>query len=153
MKYIAHRGLITGPNPELENLPYHIEAVLEQGYDCEIDLWVRDNLLWLGHDLPQFQIGHEFLLQQGLWIHCKNFEALDYCQHYPQLNYFWHDADAYTLTSWGYIWAYPGQPTGNKSVQVCPEMIDRDLGNINWSAYAVCSDWILKLQDQRPKSL
>lgn len=154
MIYIAHRGLVDGPDTEKENHPEQIQFALNQGFDCEIDLRVIADKLMLGHDNPQYHVGQSFLYKPGLWIHCKNYPALIWCSRQGRLNYFWHDTDAYTLTSLGFIWAYPGQPTGKGyTVQVMPEISDPTLKNIEWSNYAVCSDYILKIQAQKPKSL
>jgi hypothetical protein len=149
MKLIAHRGLINGPNRSLENQPQQIRSSLALGYDCEIDLWVFDGRLYLGHDGPQYNITREFLDQPGLWIHAKHIDALDWLLG-KDLNYFWHQEDHYTLTSKHYIWAYPGYPVTQRSVQVMPETADSTLNNLDWHCHAICSDWILKIQAQRP---
>lgn len=149
MIYIAHRGLINGPDHSLENSPDQIVKMLDQGYDCEIDLWRLDNQLYLGHDGAQYRVFEEFLGQPGLWIHAKNLDALDWLTG-TDLNYFWHQTDQYTLTSHGYIWAYPGCPTSAHSVQVMPETADPTLQNINRLCHAVCSDYITAIQAQRP---
>lgn len=147
MKIIAHRGLLKGPNKNLENQPHQIQTVLDRGYDCEIDLWVFDDRLYLGHDGPQFNITEQFLKQPGLWIHCKNLSALAYCQNDIKLNYFWHENDAYTLTSKGFIWAYPGKPLNEFSVMVLPEWEDATLQNVKEAkCYAVCTDFVLMLK-------
>lgn len=154
MKFIAHRGLIDGPYPSIENSPHQIKSTLKSGFDCEIDLRVVDGKFMLGHDEPQYQVDEEFLYMPGLWIHCKNYEALVWCSQRGRLNYFWHDTDAYTLTGHGVIWAYPGQSVDLKNtVQVMPEMADPSLQNVVWTAYGVCSDYVLKLQAQCPKLL
>ena len=149
MKLIAHRGLINGPNRSLENQPQQIRSSLAAGYDCEIDLWVFDSRLYLGHDGPQYNITRDFLDQPGLWIHAKHIDALDWLLD-TDLNYFWHQEDHYTLTSKNYIWAYPGYPVTARSVQVMPETADPTLNNLDWNCHAICSDWILKIQAQRP---
>lgn len=147
MKIIAHRGLLKGPNKNLENQPHQIQTVLDLGYDCEIDLWVFDDRLYLGHDGPQFNITEQFLKQPGLWIHCKNLSALAYCQNDIKLNYFWHENDTYTLTSKGFIWAYPGKPLTEFSVMVLPEWEDATLQNVREAeCYAVCTDFVLMLK-------
>ena len=148
MKLIAHRGLISGPNKNLENLPAQIRSSLDKGYDCEIDLWVFEDRFYLGHDGPQYNITRDFLDQPGLWIHAKHLPALHWLLS-TELNYFWHESDKYTLTSHGYIWAYPGNIVTNKSVQVMPEMADPELNNLDWNCCAICSDWILKIQDMK----
>ena len=117
---IAHRGNVDGPSTQ-ENRPSYLREAIDRGYDIELDLWKVNNLLWLGHDAPQYPIPEDFLTEVGhaAWIHCKNLEALDYLvNHLPQLNFFWHQEDSYTLTSQGYIWAYPGMPVTGKSIIV-----------------------------------
>jgi len=150
MKYIAHRGLINGPDKRLENLPSQITSSLEKGYDCEVDLWYFGDQLYLGHDGPQYNITKEFIQQPGLWIHAKHLESLEYLTG-TDLNYFWHQEDDYTLTSKGYIWTYPGMQLSTKGIMVMPETADNTLQSaVEADCYAICSDYILKIQSQRP---
>jgi hypothetical protein len=143
MRYIAHRGLTKGPNAKLENQPEQISKSLAEGFDCEVDLWLVNSDFYLGHDRPDYPIRKEFLNQPGLWIHCKNLEALEFCQYNINLNYFWHQEDDYTLTSKGFIWAYPGKKLPKLGVMVMPESVDPTLSNTrNISCYAVCSDYV-----------
>jgi len=148
MKFIAHRGLFQGPDKKLENHPDQIKKALDNGYDCEIDIWLVDHQLYLGHDEPTYHIGDGFLKQPGLWIHAKNSEALHWLVT-TDLNYFWHENDAYTLTSKGWIWAYPGQPVNKNSIQVMPEMADPSLKNVCYDAYAVCSDFVEGIKNHK----
>jgi len=118
---IAHRGNINGDLPEMENSPNYVMAAIEKGYDCEIDLWCLEEKYFLGHDGPQYNIGEKFLfdLSSKLWIHCKNLEALKFVsENKGSLNGFWHQEDRYTLTTRGYIWTYPNQPTTTLSILV-----------------------------------
>ena len=134
---IAHRGNISGSSHRENQTDYILEAISD-GYDVEIDLWMVSDRLWLGHDGPEYLISESFLLDIGhaAWIHCKNLEALHFLNTvFPQLNYFWHQDDDYTLTSQGYIWAYPGKEVTSKSVMVLP---DGDFSDT--IAYGVCSD-------------
>ena len=137
-RYIAHRGNIIGPRPELENKPEYIINALEYGFDCECDVWCVDNEWWLGHDEPQYKTSIGFLLQKGLWIHAKNIEALEQLEG-TGINYFFHDKDAYVLTSKGYIWAYPGSQISELTVSVMPERTDVD----DSKAMIVCSDYVM----------
>ena len=50
MKLISHRGNIAGKNFELENRPDYISNAIKLGYDCEIDVWLIKNKIYLGHD-------------------------------------------------------------------------------------------------------
>ena len=61
----------------------------------------------------------------------------------PDLNYFWHQKDDYTITSNGYFWTYPGKKISNRSVIVLPELIDQDIleSMLQQGAYALCTDW------------
>ena len=147
MKLIAHRGLVNGPNKHIENQPATIKSALDNGFDCEIDLWVFDCRLYLGHDGPQYNITEQFLKQSGLWIHCKNLDALEYCSKDKTLNYFWHENDTYTLTSQGIIWAYPDKTLNTQCVMVMPEWQDSTLENVKHATcFAVCSDFVQLLK-------
>ena len=121
MKLIAHRGLTNGPDVNLENKPEQIKLSLKEGFDCEIDLWVENSELWLGHDEPEYHIREDFLNELGLWIHAKNLSALRWLTN-TQLNYFWHQNDNYTLTSKNDIWVFPGVSLIPGSVAVLPEI-------------------------------
>lgn len=145
MIYIAHRGLIHGPNRELENLPSHIEHVIDLGYHCEVDLWVVDDKLFLGHDAPQHQIESIWLKNKPLWIHAKNLEALNRLIYlHGMYNYFWHQNDDFTITSFGYIWTYPGKPLTKSSICVQPEWDTppENLVDFNENCYGVCSKYV-----------
>lgn len=152
MKLIAHRGLTTGPNKQFENQPNQINLAIEQGFDCEIDLWVIDNRLYLGHDGPMYNVTTDFIQKPQLWIHAKSLSALNWLIDAPyDLNYFWHQEDDYVITSQGYIWAYPGKLLNKKCVMVMPEWDDPNFERIkNVECLAICSDYVLKLKDIMP---
>jgi len=145
MIFISHRGNLTGKNPEKENKPSYISEALNQGYDCEVDVWFVDNKFMLGHDEPKY--GFPFVLFRSfynkIWIHCKNVEAISALHDFPDahlLNYFWHQNDDVTLTSNGYIWAFPGKQPIKSSIAVLPELNNDDLKY----AIGICSDNIKK---------
>jgi hypothetical protein len=133
---IAHRGNTKGAFPEMENKPEYIDAVLLRGFHAEIDLRVIDGKLFLGHDTPDYEISLDWLMFRKfqLWIHCKNFEALQLLGN-TDLNYFWHENDAYTITSLGFGWVYPGNPIYENSVMVMVDKIPEVL-----NCYAICLD-------------
>ena len=140
-KIISHRGNLTGSNPERENSQTYIQEALDKGYDVEIDVWVKDNNLWLGHDHPQHLIDKTWLYlhKKHLWVHCKNIEAINYFSSKLKLfNYFWHENDTLTLTSKNYIWVYPGKQPINNSIAVMPEINSDDTSQ----CLGVCSDYI-----------
>ena len=140
---IAHRGNTNGPNPEKENSPSYILGAIDKGFDCEIDLWKTDEGLFLGHDGPEYEIGETFLFDfsSKLWIHCKNLKALEFSLEYRNaLKSFWHQNDAYTLTSNGYIWTYPGQHVIRQSILV--DLHPHALRRVQESIYGICADYL-----------
>jgi hypothetical protein len=139
MILISHRGNVNGPNKDFENHPLYIDLAIEQGYDVEIDLWMKNGNLYLGHDEPDIEIDSHYLSERKneLWIHCKNYLALSYCID-NNLHCFYHDRDDYTITSHGFVWAYPGQPLASKRcVMVKPELFGYPPVD---GYFAVCSD-------------
>jgi hypothetical protein len=58
----------------------------------------------------------------------------------PQYCCFWHQKDDVTLTSQGYIWAYPGKQPLKNSIAVLPERNNDDTSQCS----GICSDVIEK---------
>lgn len=150
MIYISHRGNINGKNEVRENSPEYIIEAVEMGYDVEIDIWSVDGKLWLGHDGPQYETTLQWLNERKdkLWIHCKNIEALELANWFKsdtKLNYFWHQTDTVTLTSQGFIWAYPGKQPIKDSIAVLPELYNDDVSE----CYGICSDIIGEYSSRR----
>ena len=44
MILVSHRGNLSGPDPDKENNPTQINKTLDLGYDCEVDLWIKDDV-------------------------------------------------------------------------------------------------------------
>lgn len=150
MKLIAHRGNITGPNPEKENNPDYIDEAIGLGYDVEIDIryveW--EQRLYLGHDESQYKVSMLWLFQRkdNLWIHCKDLSSLRLLSDCEiEYNYFWHQEDDFTLTSKKHIWTYPGKPYTSRSVIVMPESCN-DLSLLSkmkdYECFGICSDYV-----------
>jgi hypothetical protein len=140
MELISHRGNIEGKIIEEENKIDYILNAIDQGFDCEVDIWCK-NKLFLGHDGPQYEMPMNFLFSHSskLWIHCKNLEALEVLSRFKKLNIFWHQEDDFTLTSKGFIWTYPGKQTCRNSVIVS----DKASRHKDSNCFGVCAD-ILK---------
>lgn len=145
MILIAHRGLIDGPNRELENSPDQIQTALNAGFDVEIDLWIHENNLMLGHDEPQYKISRDFLEQDKFWIHAKNLEALVWLTT-TDYNYFWHQNDDFVITSKQFIWTFPGKKLTSRSISVMPEWMDPDLKDVDLICWGICSDYVSKIK-------
>jgi hypothetical protein len=139
MLIISHRGNTSGPNEILENNPNHIKGLLQSNIEVEIDVWFIDNVLFLGHDKPQYVVNENFLKSKGLWCHAKNLDALDYMLKNNIKNYFWHQEDNFTLTSSGYIWTFHNKPVTNKSIIVDFKQNWKDE---NYNSYGVCVDYL-----------
>jgi alpha-glucosidase (family GH31 glycosyl hydrolase) len=138
MKFIAHRGLVNGPDVNLENRPEQINAAIEQGFDVEVDVWYVDSKIRLGHDGPDYCVDLSFLKRKQVWAHAKNPQALEYLLN-NNVHCFWHDSDERTLTSQGYIWTYPNKETFTKSVIV---VLEKELTLVNKNIFGVCGDYV-----------
>ena len=140
MILISHRGNINGKNTERENSPEYIDEAIALGYDVEIDLWMIEGILLLGHDEPQYGISQDWLNERinNLWIHCKNIEAMEWMDSIAGFIYFWHEEDTVTLTTFGHIWAYPGKQPINNSIAVMPEIHNEEITQCK----GICSDYI-----------
>ncbi len=144
MIYISHRGNLTGKQPEFENNPAYIYKAIEKGFDVEVDLRYKDGGIFLGHDKPQYLLDTNFIddCAEYLWVHCKDKESLSYALN-EGLNCFFHKADDYTLTSKGYVWAFPGVAKANSStIAVLPELFRtvEEIKDLDY--YGYCSDVI-----------
>lgn len=138
MLIISHRGNLSGPNPKKENLPEHIVDVTVK-YNCEVDVWVKDGKLYLGHFEPQYRVVDNFFENQSLWCHAKNLDALYYLLDL-NTKCFYHNVDNYTLVSNGLIWAYPTMPVNNKCIIVD---VSEHWRKLNYDCFGVCTDYIL----------
>ncbi len=142
VKLIAHRGNYNGKNISLENHPDYIKLAIENGYDAECDVLVKDNKIFLGHDDSLHSIGIDFFnnFSNKLWIHCKNFESLIYFKKLKNLNYFWQKDDIHSLTSKGFIWSHSKCTKFDKNI-AC--MIDKKVAKTLYKSeviYGLCMD-------------
>jgi len=142
MILISHRGNTNGKFESYENEPMYIDKAISDGFDVEIDVWVVDGQLFLGHDKPQYGINYSWLKERKtkLWIHCKNIEAMEWFNSFDGFNYFWHQEDVMTLTSNGWMWVYPGKQPIKGSIAVMPEIYNDDVSECE----GICSDYIKK---------
>ena len=142
MRLISHRGNLDGKDSKRENNPIYIEDCLKLGFDVEIDVRYIDNKFYLGHDKPEQEVSFKWLNTSGLWIHSKTIETISELAGCHNINTFFHDSDECTLTTFGWIWTYPGKLLVNKfSIAVLPETIENyDIKH----AGGICSDYIIK---------
>lgn len=145
MILISHRGNTNGSFESMENSPSYIDLAIHKGFDVEVDVWLKENTIWLGHDNPQYMVDFEWFLDRSnkLWIHCKNTDSVVFFQTSKhKFNYFWHQNDTLTLTSLNYIWVYPGKQPIKNSIAVMPEYYNDDILN----CVGICSDYIQKYE-------
>lgn len=144
---ISHRGNVNGRIPHLENTHEYIQKALDSKYDVEIDVWVKDEKLWLGHDKPEISTSLEWLEDRAdrLWIHCKNFKALSLFSRMNSgispWNFFFHEKEKFTIISNGMIWAH--QIADANDLCIIPLLSKKEL--INWNVgkvAGVCSDYV-----------
>lgn len=146
MKFISHRGNINGPELKTENTPKQILNCIDLGLDVEIDVWVLENKLFLGHDEALTEIPLSFLKENKtfLWCHAKNFHALK-LMHENNIHCFWHQQDDYTLTSKKFIWTYPKINSFSYDsvlVVIKPEDLKKEMS----CCYGICTDYIVDAQ-------
>ena len=139
MVYISHRANIDGCDKENENHPTQIIKCIKLGFDVEIDVWRVGNEFVLGHDAPQYLIDIDFLKNNKLWCHAKNHDALSVLSEFRNINCFWHQNDDYTLTSHGFLWAYPGVKLVKNSIAVMPESTAY-MGSDLHICHGICTD-------------
>jgi hypothetical protein len=146
MILIAHRGNVNGKQADRENTLSYIKEALDQGYHCEIDIckWDGDKF-WLGHDEPTEPVDADWLKNNRLWCHAKDYNSLE-AMLIQDIHCFFHHNDDYTLTSQGYIWAYPGKIGGKRSIAVHPERLSMDLVK---KFSGVCSDNLIEYKETK----
>lgn len=142
MKIISHRGNINGPDLLTENSPDAIVTALNLGFDVEIDVWLTDQGLKLGHDAPTYCVNKDFIKNNRVWCHAKNLPALEFMLN-NNIQCFWHQGDDRTITSTGYIWTHSDcAELGSKSI-AC--WIDGQ-GKPPTNCYGVCTDYPLRVK-------
>ena len=144
MKIIAHRGNVSGPNPERENHPDYIDAALALGFEVEIDIRYFRGRWALGHDSLKYPVSRAWLDERAdrLWMHCKSLMAIQMALDIPTFHCFWHETDSYTLTSQGYVWTYPGTPAMEKCVLVDLNAESTDRKHLA----GICTDYPLRVR-------
>jgi hypothetical protein len=136
MILISHRGNLNGRIPKLENGEKYCQEAIDAGYNVEIDVWYTDTW-WTGHDRPQYRVDPDFFLKKEVWCHAKNIQALHKLQEL-KAHCFWHQRDAVSLTTRGYLWTYPLEALTPKSICILPELQKVQ----DYNCAGICSDYI-----------
>jgi hypothetical protein len=145
-KYIAHRGLMDGPNKSIENTIELLESNRRDGIISECDIWYKEEQFWLGHDAPYHIVSHEWIckMKEFLLIHAKNLESFHMLkrirdQEGIDLHIFYHTDEDVVVTTHGACIVYPGLQVYDGWMSMMPECAP--LINIRGHATAVCSDY------------
>jgi len=145
-KIISHRGNVENSHYE-ENSKDAIKHAISLGFDVEIDLVYEDEYqILLGHGMISDVVTLTWLnkYKEYLWCHAKTLYTLRKLYD-NNFNCFYHDTDDGVLTSKGFIWTYPGKLLVEKSIAVCPELINNkwDLTN----CVGICTDYPTKWEN------
>lgn len=160
---VAHRGLLNGPDKNLENTYEQIHNCLFNQFSAEIDLWYKDEKFWAGHDAPTTLFNWEIQLlfysfkACPLFIHAKDIKTANQLLNtfsnvssFNVFDFFMHDKDDAVLTKNGYIWTYPGKELFINSIAVLPEVCDEKYQQyvrelfLKSQIAGVCTDYALK---------
>ena len=107
MIWIAHRGNQAGANPSRENTWGYISKALDAGLHVEVDVRVEESYhLWLGHDGPTEEVAISQLMDSRVWCHAKTPETFAFLQRCPDVQTFFQEDDALSLTTNGYLWCH-----------------------------------------------
>lgn len=144
MIIISHRANLNGPDKEKENSIHAINKAIQLGYDCEIDVWMIKNEIYLGHDAPIHLVDSQWFNdnKNKLWCHAKNFKALDLLSN-KDFNCFWHEKDKVTITSKKFLWYYPSEECFLNGINVMPEINNISKKQLMKSV-GICTDYAEK---------
>ena len=143
MKIIAHRGLMVGPDPEIENHPDTLDEALSYGFDVEVDVRLINNKLIIGHDHAMYDCPEWLLSDKRVWFHSKDVEALVYLNNLGK-RVFYHTDEDVVMTSKGELWALPGKGFPGSYI-ILPERYG-DI--VPKGAMGICKDYAIKYKDK-----
>ena len=155
MKLISHRGNTNGCFGRHENKPTYIDIAIERGFDVEVDIWFRDDKLWLGHDTPDYELNLSWLKarKDNLWIHVKNFEALHFFVDLDWARVFYHQFEKHTIiNNCGIIWSHDLTEASTKSIipllslDEVNKWKEHEVNGFTKDVYGVCSDYVDKFK-------
>ena len=139
MIIISHRGNLEGIDRETENTEQQIQKAICLGFHVEVDVWLINDKVFLGHDGPENESSLSFLKNEMIWCHAKNIEAFNYLLE-NNVHVFWHQTDDVVLTSLGYLWTFPGKKLTKNSICVLPENSSYSDNEVR-SCAGMCTDY------------
>ena len=143
MILISHRGNTEGCNEKKENSPDYIDNAISLGFDVEIDVRYLNGDLYLGHDLPQYKINLEWLIERknNLWVHTKDYMSM--CELVDtEIRFFFHEKESHTIIyNTKLFWTHNLKEVGVKSIIPLLSKVDI-LKYPNTDVFGVCSDFV-----------
>ena len=139
MKIIAHRGLVNGPDKNKENTLPTIMSALGLGFDVEVDVWLQNNQLKLGHDKPGPTVPKWLFDNKKVWFHAKDIGSLKYLVEWDK-RVFYHTNEYVVITSKRELWALPCKGF-DCSYIVLPENTGE---KILKGTLGICTDYAIK---------
>jgi len=145
LKIISHRANLNGIDPKRENNPVYIDECIEEGFDVEIDLRVKNGNFYLGHDYPVYKISEKWLIQRSdfLLVHIKEIEALNLVfEKKLNIHHFCHQDDEFTFTSNNLIWCHNLNLLMNDKCLI-PLLSLEQVNSFNKTdIHAICTDYV-----------
>lgn len=144
MKIISHRANLYGIDNSRENNPIYIDECIQKGFDVEIDLRVKPDGFYLGHDNPVYKISDDWLIKRSgnILVHIKEIETLNFVlEKKIDIHYFCHQDDDFTFTSNNLIWCHNLNLSMNNKT-IIPLLSLEQINSYYFdNIHAVCSDY------------
>lgn len=150
MKFISHRGNLSGRNTSLENTPSYVDQAISSGFYVEVDLWFSDGEYFLGHDAPEHKISTGWLTsrKEHLYVHAKTIKTIErLVTSRFDVTYFFHADDECTLTSSGELWVHPNSVPVAGSIFVMPEIRGVPIEEMK-DCSGLCTDHVIQYYNE-----
>lgn len=106
--YISNRGNLTRVNAHRENTPDYIKEAIYKGFDCVVDVFVSEGVLYsVRSQQHMYILGDDFIAKhrRRLWLRCEDYETVNHILiNYPGVKCFINSVSQ--VTSNGAIWTY-----------------------------------------------
>ena len=147
MILISHRGNVDSIQSERENTKEYILEAIERGFYVEIDVWMKNGSLFLGHDNPENEVSVDWLNRFGnkLFIHSKNYSAFCYFMYENSVSIptFYHTIEDHVIIgNTNLVWSHNLKECNERSI--IPLLDKESIKEINKysNVYGVCSDFV-----------
>lgn len=147
MILISHRGNVDNIQPKRENTKEYILEAIERGFYVEIDIWMKNGSLFLGHDSAENEVSVDWLnkFSDKLFIHSKNYSAFCYFMYENDISIptFYHTIeDHVVIGNTKLVWSHNLKECNERSI--IPLLDKESIKQINKysNVYGVCSDFV-----------